>query len=93
MGIATVGDVGAHGAGAVWSSGSGRGGRDLWERAQAIDPRPVIPDREAKSIGAEETFDEDLDRRRGAARRTSTPRRCGWRTGCGGRGCARAPCS
>jgi DNA polymerase-4 len=38
----------------------GAGGRELWERASAIDPRPVIPDREAKSIGAEETFDEDL---------------------------------
>ena len=38
----------------------GPSGRDLWEQANAIDPRPVIPDREAKSIGAEDTFDEDL---------------------------------
>jgi len=38
----------------------GRGGRDLWEQARAIDPRPVIPDRAAKSVGAEETFEEDL---------------------------------
>jgi DNA polymerase-4 len=36
------------------------GGRDLWELAQGIDPRPVVPDREAKSIGSEDTFDEDL---------------------------------
>jgi DNA polymerase-4 len=36
------------------------GGRDLWTLARGIDDRPVIPDREAKSIGAEETFDEDL---------------------------------
>ena len=43
-----------------WSAGSGPSGRDLWEQANAIDPRPVIPDREAKSIGAEDTFDEDL---------------------------------
>ena len=38
----------------------GPSGRELWEQANAIDPRPVIPDREAKSIGAEDTFDEDL---------------------------------
>jgi DNA polymerase-4 len=36
------------------------GGRSLWELACGIDPRPVIPDREAKSIGAEDTFEEDL---------------------------------
>jgi DNA polymerase-4 len=36
------------------------GGRDLWELARGIDPRPVVPDREAKSIGSEDTFDEDL---------------------------------
>ncbi len=40
--------------------GSGRRGRALWEQASAIDRRPVIPDREAKSIGAEDTFDDDL---------------------------------
>ena len=38
----------------------GPSGRALWEQANAIDPRPVIPDRDAKSIGAEDTFDEDL---------------------------------
>jgi DNA polymerase IV len=32
----------------------------LWELACGIDPRPVVPDREAKSIGAEDTFEEDL---------------------------------
>lgn len=36
------------------------GGRELWELACGNDPRAVIPDREAKSIGAEDTFDEDL---------------------------------
>src|SRR6185295_4866766 len=35
-------------------------GRELWNLSQAIDPRPVVPDREAKSIGAEETFEEDV---------------------------------
>lgn len=36
------------------------GGRALCELACGIDPRPVVPDREAKSIGAEDTFEEDL---------------------------------
>jgi len=32
--------------------------------ARGIDDRPVVPDREAQSIGAEETFEEDLTERR-----------------------------
>src|SRR6266540_1337922 len=36
--------------------------RYLWELARGEDPRPVIPDRAAKSIGNEDTFDEDLAR-------------------------------
>ena len=75
------------------SSGSGRGGRDLWERAQAIDPRPVIADRDAKSVGAEETFDEDLDRRRGAAPARPRPGAAGGAPAAARRACARAPCS
>jgi len=59
LGIATIGDL-ARLPPASLEQRLGPGGRDLWERACAIDPRPVIPDREAKSIGAEETFDEDL---------------------------------
>ena len=59
MGIATVGELVGKGL-AFLEQRFGPGGRDLWERAQAIDPRPVIPDRDAKSVGAEETFDEDL---------------------------------
>jgi len=37
------------------------GTRSLWELSQGLDPREVIPDRAAKSIGAEDTFDEDLE--------------------------------
>jgi len=59
MGIATVGDLAAKGA-AFLEQRFGPGGRDLWDRAQGIDPRPVIADRDAKSVGAEETFDDDL---------------------------------
>jgi DNA polymerase-4 len=58
--IQTIGDVAARDVG--WLERKlGSGGRDLWELANGIDPRPVIPDRDAKSIGAENTFDEDLD--------------------------------
>ena len=59
MGLATVGDIARHDPEALVRR-LGPGGRDLWEQANAIDDRPVVPDREAKSIGAEETFDEDL---------------------------------
>jgi DNA polymerase IV len=38
----------------------GASGRHLWELARGIDAREVVPDREAKSVGAEDTFDEDL---------------------------------
>ncbi|HEY4185594.1 MAG TPA: DNA polymerase IV [Polyangia bacterium] len=37
------------------------GARHWWELSQGIDVRPVIPDRAAKSIGAEDTFDEDRE--------------------------------
>ncbi len=43
-----------------WLGRKVSGGRDLWKLARGIDPRAVVPDREAKSIGAEDTFDEDL---------------------------------
>ncbi len=35
-------------------------GAHLHRLAHGLDPRPVTPDREAKSIGAEDTFGEDL---------------------------------
>jgi DNA polymerase IV len=58
--IQTIGDVAARDV--AWLERKlGSSGRDLWELANGIDPRAVIPDRDAKSIGAENTFDEDLD--------------------------------
>ena len=39
----------------------GSGGRELWELANGIDDREVVPEEEAKSIGAETTFGEDTD--------------------------------
>jgi DNA polymerase-4 len=58
LGLRTVGQIAA--ADPDWLDKRISGGRDLWELACGIDPRPVVPDREAKSIGAEDTFDEDL---------------------------------
>ena len=59
LGIATVGDLTAQNP-AFLERRFGPSGRELWDRAHAVDPRPVIADRDAKSVGAEETFDEDL---------------------------------
>jgi DNA polymerase-4 len=41
----------------------GHSGEYLWELSQGIDPRPVVPDQEAKSISHETTFARDLDDR------------------------------
>ena len=58
LGIRTIGDLGARDPG--WLEDRISGGRAFWELSQGIDPRPVIPDRGAKSIGSEDTFDADL---------------------------------
>jgi DNA polymerase-4 len=39
----------------------GASGEHFWRLARGIDDRPVIPDREAKSISHETTFAEDID--------------------------------
>ena len=38
----------------------GRFGERLWELARGIDDRPVVPDRKAKQISEENTFDTDI---------------------------------
>ena len=58
LGLATIGQIAD--ADPDWLNRHVSGGRDLWDLACGIDPRKVVPDREAKSIGAEDTFDEDL---------------------------------
>jgi DNA polymerase-4 len=58
-GLETIGDVAKRDV--TWLEARwGASGRHLWELAHGIDSREVVPDREAKSVGAEDTFDEDL---------------------------------
>jgi DNA polymerase IV len=60
LGLRTVGDIAAADPDRLESRLPGS--RGLWELAHGIDGREVISDRAAKSIGAEDTFDEDLER-------------------------------
>jgi DNA polymerase IV len=58
-GLKTIGDVAARDV--AWLENRlGSQGRHLWELSQGIDTREVVPDRAAKSVGAEDTFEEDL---------------------------------
>jgi DNA polymerase-4 len=63
MGIATVGALAAFPE-QVLVERLGSQGTHLRALARGDDPRPVVPDEEARSIGAEDTFERDL---RGAA--------------------------
>jgi DNA polymerase-4 len=58
-GIHTFGDLRRAGDEAVWRA-FGRHGKAMRDRAAGIDDRPVEPDREERSISAEETFATDL---------------------------------
>src|SRR5574341_1319676 len=60
LGLETIGHVARMPVEALEAS-LGSGGRDLWELAHGRDDRPVIPGEEAKSIGAETTFEADTD--------------------------------
>lgn len=58
--IRTIGDLRrANSKDVSWAIGNGLAG--LQALARGEDDRQVVPDREQKSIGAEETFDEDID--------------------------------
>jgi DNA polymerase-4 len=59
LGFNLIGDLAKHDK--QWLEHKlGSGGAHLWELSQGIDDRPVISDREAKSIGAQDTFEEDV---------------------------------
>jgi DNA polymerase IV len=65
-GIRTCGDLRDAGDAALWRA-FGKYGKTMCERASGIDDRPVLPDREEKSISAEETYGTDIQ---GSARLT-----------------------
>ncbi len=60
LGVRTVGQLAALPE-RVLAGPFGEAGRHLWELAHGRDDRPVVPDREAKSISNETTFARDLD--------------------------------
>jgi len=59
IGVKTIGDL-SRMPPAILTAKFGKAGLMLQESAQGIDLRPVEPRQEAKSIGHEETFTEDL---------------------------------
>jgi DNA polymerase-4 len=61
-GLATIGDLARAGAPRLEAL-LGSAGVLIAELARGVDPREVVPDRAAVSIGAEETFEEDLTQR------------------------------
>jgi DNA polymerase-4 len=58
-GLRRIGDITARGEAALLRAHGAEGGR-LWRLAQGIDPRPVSPERETKSVSAETTFETDM---------------------------------
>lgn len=59
IGVTTIGDL-RRMPQSILIAKFGKGGLMMHESARGIDPRPVEPRQEAKSIGHEETFAEDL---------------------------------
>jgi DNA polymerase-4 len=58
-GLLTFGDVARASDEQLWRA-FGKHGKAMQARAAGFDERPVVADREEKSISAEETFDEDI---------------------------------
>lgn len=61
LGIDTVVDVAETPEGALAKAVGPTLGRQLLDLAAGIDPRPVLPDQEVKSISVEETYPVDLE--------------------------------
>ncbi len=60
IGVATIGEIARTPDAALAAVVGARHARDLRALARGEDPREVVPDEAAKSIGAEDTFGEDL---------------------------------
>ena len=60
LGLRTIGDI-AHVPLATLQRELGAAGEHLWSLAWGRDERRVVPHREEKSVGAEETFPADVD--------------------------------
>lgn len=63
-GFATIGDLASAPLARLEALLGGAQAAHVQALAQGIDPRPVEPGRPAKSVGAEETFDDDIVDRR-----------------------------
>jgi DNA polymerase-4 len=61
IGVATIGDLARTPDVALAAAVGANHARDLKALARGEDPREVVPDEAARSIGAEDTFGEDLD--------------------------------
>lgn len=59
LGIRTVGDLRSRSRDALHAA-FGKAGEHFWALARGIDERPVVPERDAKSISRETTFDRDI---------------------------------
>jgi DNA polymerase-4 len=60
LGVTTIGDLQRLPEAALAPALGGAHARDLRALARGEDPREVVPDEAARSVGAEETFDTDL---------------------------------
>ncbi len=76
FGVETVADLAALPADTLRRVAGPTAGAHLAELARGHDPRPVVPDRAAKSIGHEETFATDLWERAVLHRHTRPSRGC-----------------
>jgi DNA polymerase-4 len=61
LGLKTIGDLARCEPGFLERKLGAASGSHLEALSRGIDPRRVVPDREAKSVGAEDTFNEDLE--------------------------------
>ncbi|GMU08255.1 DNA polymerase IV [Corallococcus caeni] len=59
-GLSTIGDVATRDVAWLEERFGAASAKHLWELSHGIDARDVVPDRAAKSVGAEDTFEEDL---------------------------------